>query len=158
MRAEVAVVVVLVLSVLAGATACFVLIPIKTPGPYYGPVGAAINLSTPSEANSTGGHWYNFSVRTLGPAVRFYDLGFQVIGWWAHVVPPTHAWTLTVDDATGVSLGVYDMVNNTWTAGGADFLTSSQVISLDATEVLSGDSLQVIGTGTLTGNILVPIP
>ena len=134
------------------------------------PLGGFWALGPPDEQFAGSGHWYNFSVRSVGGGLELRNIGeFQIQTGSGSVVSPGPSWTLTVLGLGGAPVGAYALTGPTagnWTAGGDRAFTSGQTIVLFAgPQNLSGDSLTVYGTGLLDsagcpfyGSVSVAIP
>ena len=143
------------------AAVLYILISGLTKGPGNTPLGTALALGSPGEAQKGANNYYNFSVQSAGGGILFNNLNFQVLNPSGQIVAPTAAWSLTVLNLLGTSVGTYALTGasaGTWTVGGTTALSSSQTICLNAASSLSGDTLVVSGAGSFQGSISVPIP
>ena len=143
------------------AAVLYILISGLTKGPGNTPIGTALALGSPKEASAGANNYYNFSVQSAGGGILFNNLNFQVINPSGQIVTPTAAWSLTVVNLFGTSVGTYALTGasaGTWTAGGTTALSSSQTICLNAASSLSGDKLVVAGAGSYQGSISISIP
>lgn len=131
------------------------------PGSSGTPIGSALALASPLEAATGAANYYNFSVQSTAAGLLLSNLGFQVVTPGGSVVPPT-GFTLTVNGISGTPVGVYTIASSTpsWSYGGSTAISASMTITLTTPVAtsLSGDTLQVLGSGSYTGMISITIP
>jgi flagellin-like protein len=139
------------------AAVLYILISGLTKGPGSTPLSTALALGSPSENQKGANWWYNFSIQAAGGGVVANNLNFQVQTATGGIVAPGGA-TINVLSLSGTSVAAYTLSSGTWTAGGTTPLSSSQTISLNFGSSISGDTLQVSGTGSFQGVIPVSIP
>jgi hypothetical protein len=147
------------------AAVLYILISGLTKGPGNTPLGTALALGSPNEANVGAGaaakFWYNFSVQSAGGGLVMNNLNFQVQTASGGIVAAAGTWTLNVLSLTGTTIATYNLATGLWTLGGSLLLTSQQTLaymSTGATGSLSGDNLIVSGSGSFQGSISVSIP
>jgi flagellin-like protein len=147
------------------AAVLYILISGLTKGPGNTPLGTALALGSPNEANVGAGaaakFWYNFSVQSAGGGLIMNNLNFQVQTASGGIVAATAGWTLNVLSLTGTTVATYNLLTGLWTLGGSLLLTSQQTLAYMSTGVagsLSGDNLIVSGSGSFQGSISVSIP
>jgi hypothetical protein len=121
-------------------------------------LATSLALGAPLETVTGGQHRYNFSVESAGGGLTLADLSFQVLDPSGAPRAPDGWWSLTVVGLSGYVVGTYVIASNLWTSGGATLVDSQQVISFDTgVTSLSGETLQVIGTGSFQGSISVAL-
>jgi len=149
------------------AAVLYILISGLTKGPGNTPLGTALAVQTPVEAQPSAAslHFYNFSIQSAGGGLILNNLIFQVVTPGGTIVVTTAAgWALNVLGITGSVIGTYAITAATpsWTLGGTVLVSSQQTIALTtpaaAASSLSGDKLIIVGTGTFSGSISVNIP
>ena len=145
------------------AAVLYILISGLTKGPGNTPLGTALALSSPTENSKGTTNYYNFSVQSAGGGLLLNNLQFQIVGSGGSIIPTTAAgWSLSVLGITGSSVGTYSITSAspTWTVGGTTVMSSQMTVALTspAATTLSGDTLNVIGVGSFSGSISVPIP
>ena len=139
------------------AAVLYILISGLTKGPGNTPLGTALALGSPGEAQKGANNWYNFSVASAGGGLLANNLNFQVQSATGSITTPT-GWTMNVVSLTGTTVATYNMVTGAWTLGGSTAMSSQDLVDLDATTSLSGSTMIVSGSGSFQGSISVVIP
>ena len=148
------------------AAVLYILISGLTKGPGNTPLGTALAVQSPNEAQPAAAapHYYNFSVQSAGGGLILNNLNFQILTSTGSIVTTVAAgWTLNVLGITGATVGTYAITSASpsWTVGGTTAVSSQMTIALTsptgAANNLSGDSFVIIGVGTFSGSITVSI-
>ncbi len=144
----------------ASTSACNGILP--TPGGGGGGGGGLasnIAMGTPSESHSAGSpYWYNFTVQSAGGGLTWNNLDLELVNSTGMPLNPQSTWTATVLSIPGTSVATYSFQTFGWTSGGSTTITAAQVLSVSTPTSLSGDDLNLLGTGSFSGLVQVAIP
>jgi hypothetical protein len=133
---------------------------IPTPGSTSGGgsgLSSDISLGTPTEASAgTASYFYNFTVQSAGGGLTWHDLLIEFV---SGAVPVNSiGWTATVDGITGSMVASYNFTTLSWSSGGSTAVNAGQTLSVHSAASLSGDSLELVGIGSISGIVEVLVP
>lgn len=123
-----------------------------------GTLASDLAMSSPHEQSAGPNYWYNFSINAAAGGLTWGDLFLGVESSGGQYVPITGS--VIVLSITGTTVASFSFSSDMWTSGGSVTVNNQQTVSLESSTDLSsqGDSLVVVGVGSVSGAITVLIP
>lgn len=123
-------------------------------------LAGAISLGAPTEAMAGPNYWLNFSIQASSGGLAWSDLQLSIQSSSLSTVHLPASSSARVESITGSTLALFSWATSSWVSGGSTGVTSSQVLSIETTQSLSGagDSLLLTGVGSFSGTESTSIP
>lgn len=127
-----------------------------------GSLASDLSIAPANEQVRGTNYWYNFSVQSASSGLTWGDLLLEVQTASGSIVTLTGApgGAITVIGISGNTVASYSIGTYSWTTGGSLSVSNQDEVVLQCTNNLQaqGDSLTVLGIGSISGSISAAIP
>jgi hypothetical protein len=121
-------------------------------------VACALSFSGPANAAAGTNHWYNFTVLRLNSTISADNMNFEVTNYAHTILYPLPLLIFIVHPGSAKPLAEFNYSAVKWAYGSTVNIVRGDVLPVEVgSSVEYGDSLVILGSGTISSTLSLPL-